>query len=245
MNVAQGNVHMKERSSGNRMKGIFMKKNDELYLLIGKVDSIEDYGDSFHVLVSYDRLNRGTRQYERLSTRIVFRDQEQRDDGKLPYCWAKWAREKKITPNCVIAVVVRFPNEDLTEANGYAVHYNGIIGFGVDDLNQKPRHAVGGMVTWMADKVDVNGKPYLSIGVSAGRDRYKNSISTIIRVRDPKLMEQCKKQLAVREDGTKSIAWFKCGDVFVYTSRDLVEQTMYTAFDMVKIGTYKNPRQGS
>ena len=227
------------------MKGIFMKKNDELYLLIGKVESIDDRGDSLHVIVSYDWFNRGTAQFEKIHTRIVFRDQEQRNDGKRPYLWATWAREKRITTNCVIATVVRFPGDNLEEANGYAVHYNGIIGFGVDEMHQSPRHAVGGMVTWMADKVDANGQPYLSMGIAAGKDRYNNPISTIVRVRDQKLMEQCKRQLAVREDGTKSIAWFKCGDVFVYTRADLVEQTMYTAFDMVKIGTYKNPRQGS
>lgn len=227
------------------MKGIFMRKNEELYLLIGKVETIEDYGDSLQVVVAYDRLNRETKEYEHLNTRIVFRDQEQRSDGKPPYLWATWAREKQITPGSVIATVVRFPDEDLGEANGYAVHYNGIIGFGVDELNQKPRHAVGGMITWMADKVDSNGRPYLSIGISAGKDYYGNPVSTIVRVRDPRLMERCKKQLAVRDDGTKSIAWFKCGDVFVYTRQDLAEQTVYTAFDMVKTGTYKNPRYGS
>lgn len=227
------------------MKGIFMRKNEELYLLIGRVETIDDFGSDVHVVVSYDRFNRGTKEYEHLNTRIVFRDQEQGNDGKKPYRWATWAREKRIIPGSVIATVVRFPDENLTEANGYSVHYNGIIGFGVDEFNQKPRHAVGGMVTWMADKVDTNGKPYLSIGVLAGNDHYGNPISTIIRVKDPQLMERCKKQIAVREDGTKSIAWFKCGDAFVYTRQDLGEQTIYTAFDMVKVGTYKNPRHGS
>ena len=64
------------------MKGIFMRKNEELYLLIGKVETVDDFGDNVQVVVTYERRNRGTKEYKHLNTRIVVRDKDQGHDGK-------------------------------------------------------------------------------------------------------------------------------------------------------------------
>lgn len=47
----------------------------------------------------------------------------------------------------------------------------------------------------MEDKIDNAGTPYLSMNVFFGYDRYGNAASAIVQVRDPVLMETCKRML--------------------------------------------------
>lgn len=219
------------------MKGIFMKKNEEMFLVIGKICEIQDISpQKYELTVTYDQYSQTEKKMEEAKSRIVFQNQESRADGKEAIPWAEIARKKRFRVGNVVAALVRFPMGNFEQGNGYRVVYGGVITFPPDENHDHARNAVGGMVTWMRDKINGKGEPYLSIGLYLGKDRQGDMQSTVIQVIDTRMMERCKKALEPKE-GIKSYAWFRCGEVYQYLDGELNERSIYTAYDMTKIGT--------
>lgn len=92
-------------------------------------------------------------------------------------------------------MIVYFTGNDFAEAYGYGIYYSGVVGLGAE-RSEDVKYSIGGTINWMEDKIDNAGTPYLSMNVFFGYDRYGNAASAIVQVRDPVLMETCKRMLA-------------------------------------------------
>lgn len=225
------------------MKGIFMKKNEEMFLVIGKICEIQDVSpQKYELTVVYDRFNQAEKRMEEARSRIIFQNQEPRQDGKEAIPWAEIARKKRFRAGNVVAALVRFPLGDFEQGNGYRVVYGGVITFPPDENHGYARNAVGGMVTWMKDKINSKGEPYLSVGLYLGKDRQGGMQSTVIQIIDRQMMKRCREELEPRGK-IKSYAWFRCGEVYEYLDSELNERSIYTAYDMTKTGTCQRPAE--
>lgn len=222
------------------MKGIILKKNEELYVLVGEVVIINAENSKYEVTVQYDEYNSDNKITALVYTTIVFQNQSQQDGSeKKPIEWANMAQRMNMKVGSVICTIVRFSDSQHVRANGYTCRYNGIITIAPDEKHQYERNVIGGMVTWMADKVDSKGNKYISMGLYMGKDRDGVMQNTIINVRDEKLIRSCLKVLSPRENGTKMNAWFRCGEMWPFTNNDLEECSLYTAQDFVCTGSYQ------
>lgn len=219
------------------MKGYFMKKNEELVLMIGTVKQMEDSGSKYGVTIEYDYYDASVSKEGKKDMVVFFQNQKPAEgNDKAPIMWADIARNMNMRVGSVIAVLAR-PNKDGTKADGYVCRYNGVITFAPDEEHMRARNAVGGLVTWLHDKVDANGKPYVSMGVSIGRSKDGSWNTATVKTNNEKLMSRCKKALTPREDGTMKYAWFNCGEVYTALNGEGEEFAIYTAFDFTITGS--------
>ena len=210
-----------------------MRKNDsDFYMLVGRVEEVTDEGNRYVVKVSYEIFNRVRRQEETVMTTVYFQDQQSRMDDKKPIPWVQIARGKNIRPGRTVAMIVYFTGNDFAEAYGYGIYYSGVVGLGAE-RSEDVKYSIGGTVNWMEDKIDNAGTPYLSMNVFFGYDRYGNAASAIVQVRDPVLMETCKRMLAPLEN-LRWNAWFKCGKPYRFEGRNRRIYDIYTATDMTR-----------
>lgn len=229
-----------------------MRKNasSNFYLLIGRVEGLDDEGDTYAVTLSYEVYNRIRKAEETMFTTVYFKDpNKSRFNGRCSVPWAQIAKTKNLRYGSVVAIIVSFPGTDFSEAYGYAIHYSGRVWLGEQDReengNEEEKYAIGGTITWMNEKVDRKGTPYLAMNVFFGYDKYGNAASTIVQVRSPELIARCKKILMPRDDGTRFSAWFKCGVPYRYSTKNGRNQEIYTAFDMTMTGCCKTKTEVS
>jgi len=224
------------------MKGILMKKEgtNELFLLVGRVKATNEASSTkYEVSVEYDEFNAATRQNEPMVTTLVFQDASNENaEGKAPQ-WAYYAKRMKLREGSVICTMVRFNDDAHKKANAYTCRYNGVIPVRPNkgDTEQGERNCVGGLVTWLKDRIDRNNKSYVSMGVYVGKDQDGKMHSVVINARNDKMMERCKKALSPREDGRKMYAWFACFEAYEFFDDDLEAHYVYTAFDFTITGS--------
>lgn len=208
------------------------KRDSDFYMLVGRVEEVSDEEDRYIVRVSYEIFNRIRGQEETVMTTVYFQDQQSRMDDKKPIPWVQIARGKNIRPGRTVAMIVYFPGNDFSEAYGYGIYYSGVVGLGAEH-EEDVKYGIGGTVNWMEDKIDSAGTPYLSMNVFFGYDRYGNAASVIVQVRDPRLMDACRRMLAPQENLHWN-AWFKCGNPYRFEGRNHRIYEIYTATDMTR-----------
>lgn len=218
------------------MKGIFFKKNEDLYVMVGTVKEIKDSKNAFEVTIEYDVYNRDERKEEKQSTVLIYQNQVPLEDSeKKPIPWADFVRKMKLREGSTIFTLAR-PSKNFVKADAYTCRYSGIMAFPADDEHEAPRHVIGGLVSWIRDKTDVNGKPYVSMGVYIGKNKDGEYQTVTVNIRNEKMLERCKKALSPRDDGSKRYALFACGDAYVFLNNEGFEVSMYTAYDFTVTG---------
>lgn len=217
------------------MRGIMLKVNEELFVLVGKVIMVQEDTEKCVVTLEYEEYEQGRNII--VKTDVVFWNQRVRDDKKNPIPFADKVKRMKLRNSSIVMTTVRFRDETHQEANGYTCIYNGIISFPPDQSHDRGRSVVGGTVTWMYDGIDGSGNTYLSMGVFIGMDRYGQPQHVNVNTKDETLMRRCRDRLLPKTDGTRMNAAFRCGDAYQARNAQGTSYSVYRAFDFTIKGS--------
>lgn len=217
------------------MRGIMLKVNDELYVLVGKVIAVQEEAEKCIVTLEYEEYEQG--RNITIQTEVVFWNQKARDDKKNPVPFADMVKRMRLTAGSTVMVTVRFRDETYREANGYTCRYNGIISFPPDNHHVRGRSVIGGTVTWMHDGIDTCGDTYISMGVYIGRDQYGQPQYVNISTKDEALMKRCRHMLEPKADILRMNVVFRCGDAYHAKNTLGISFTAYRAFDFTINGS--------
>lgn len=220
------------------MRGIMLKVNEELYVLVGKVIAVQEEAEKCIVTLEYEEYEQGRNITMR--TEVVFWNQRLRNDKKNPIPFADMVKRLRLKNGSTVMVTVRFRDEALREANGYTCRYNGIISFPPDNHHTRGRSVIGGTVTWMHDGIDARGDIYISMGVYIGRDQHGQPQHVNISTKDEALMIRCRHMLKPKEDGSRMNVAFRCGDAYYVKNTQGINYTAYRAFDFTIQGSYSS-----
>lgn len=212
------------------------KDGCDFYMLVGRVEEVRDEKDRYVVKISYEIRDRVHRCEKTITTTVYFQDQQERRDDKKLIPWVQIARGKNIKVGKIIAMTVFFSGNDFSEAYGYGIYYSGIVALGAE-RDEDIKYGVGGTVNWMEDKIDSTGTPYLSMSIFFGYDRFGNSSSTIVQVRDPRLIATCKRMITPKTTCHWG-AWFKCSKPYRFKGRNNRIYEIYTATDMTRTNSF-------
>lgn len=227
------------------MKGFFMRKNEETVLMIGEVQEIKDTDQKYVVIIEYDYYEKDLGEEIKKQITVFFQNQKPTEnDDRKPILWADYARKMKMRKGSTIAVLVR-PNEMGNKADGYVCRYSGLFTFAPDEIHERERNAVGGLVTWVKEDMDYKNRPCVKMGVYMGKDAQGNFLTATVKASDEKLIGRCKKTLTPRacENGCKPIkkyAWFRCGDAYMVMNGNGEEFPIFTCYDFMITGISKN-----
>lgn len=212
------------------MKGIFLKKNEELYVLVGTVKNTQNTETAYQVTIEYGVYDPEIKEEKQKETILYFQNQKQpKVPNKKQNLWADSVRRMKLCEGSVIFVLAR-PNKDFTKADGYVCRYSGIINLSPDEEHEKERNVIGGLVTWYNEKIDKNGNAYVSMSVYIGKDQNGKFQSVTVNIRDQNLLPYCMKALAPHSNGSKRRGIFACGEPYVILNNDGDEISIYTAY---------------
>lgn len=220
------------------MRGIMLKVNEELYVLVGKVIAVQEEADKCIVALEYEEYEQG--RNTTVQTEVVFWDQKARDDNKKPIPFANMVKRMKLTTGSTVMATVRFRDETHREANGYTCRYNGIISFPPDNHHARGRSVIGGTVTWMHDGIDTHGDIYITMGVYIGRDQYGQPQHVNISMKDEALIKRCRHMVTPQADGLRMNVVFRCGDAYHAKTLQGMRYTAYRAFDFTIKGSYSS-----
>lgn len=231
-------------------------KENRHAFIVGEVTGMKETDQYLLLQIRHHVWFAETKEAKNVTTAVFIRNLDATAEGRQPIPYMDRAKNMRIHKGSRVGAYVRYSGEDYSVANGYSVHYDGVVGFkGLNTDGSERKYAiVMGTVKSMQERVSASGTTYLAANVYVGKfplydEQNRKMVDehgktayeyryVTVKTSNEKLMDRFTKALEVNSAGEEKNAAFLCfGDPYRYISPTTGEERVtYTAINFEVMG---------